>query len=106
MKHNDTFTTKGAIFTREGYTLTGWSTSQNSVSGEFQELLNKVKATNSELKTYWEGSDASKYSTSVEQQAEYMQQLTDTINEIGGFLVKVGQAYQEACENNANAING
>lgn len=73
--------------------------------GEFQELLNKVKATNSELKTYWEGSDASKYSTSVEQQAEYMQQLTDTINEIGGFLVKVGQAYQEACENNANAIN-
>jgi len=74
--------------------------------GEFQELLNKVKATNSELKTYWEGSDASKYSTSVEQQAEYMQQLTDTINEIGGFLVKVGQAYQEACENNANAING
>lgn len=74
--------------------------------GEFQELLNKVKATNSELKTYWEGSDASKYSTSVEQQAEYMQQLTDTINEIGGFLVKVGQAYQEACENNANAIKG
>ena len=74
--------------------------------GEFQELLNKVKATNSELKTYWEGSDASKYSTSVEQQAEYMQQLTDTINEIGGFLVKVEQAYQEACENNANAING
>lgn len=74
--------------------------------GEFQELLNKVKTTNSELKTYWEGSDASKYSTSVEQQAEYMQQLTDTINEIGGFLVKVGQAYQEACENNANAING
>ena len=74
--------------------------------GESQELLNKVKATNSELKTYWEGSDASKYSTSVEQQAEYMQQLTDTINEIGGFLVKVGQAYQEACENNANAING
>ena len=73
--------------------------------GEFQELLNKVKATNSELKTYWEGSDASKYSTSVEQQAEYMQQLTDTINEIGEFLVKVGQAYQEACENNANAIN-
>ena len=43
---------------------------------------------------------------SVEQQAEYMQQLTDTIIEIGGFLVKVGQAYQEACENNANAING
>ena len=74
-------------------------------ANEFQELLNKVKTTNSELKTYWEGSDASKYSASVEQQAEYMQKLADTVAEIGGFLVKVGQAYQEACENNANAIN-
>lgn len=74
--------------------------------GEFQTLLNKVKATNSELKSYWEGSDASKYSASIEQQAEYMQQLSEAINEIGNFLVKVGQAYQEACENNANAIKG
>lgn len=73
---------------------------------EFQTLLDKVKATNSELKTYWEGTDASKYSASIEKQAEYMQQLSDTINEIGGFLVKVGQAYQEACENNTNAIKG
>lgn len=73
--------------------------------GEFQELLNKIKNVNTELQTYWEGSDASKYSTQVAQQAEYMQQLTDTINEIGSFLVKVGQAYQEACENNSNAIN-
>lgn len=75
-------------------------------ASEFQELLNKIKSVNSELKTYWEGSDASKYSASVEQQAEYMQKLSETINEIGGFLVKVGNAYQEACENNANAING
>lgn len=74
--------------------------------GEFQELLNKVKAVNGELQTYWQGSDASKYSASVSQQAEYMQQLANTVNEIGEFLVKVGQAYQEACENNANAIRG
>ena len=74
--------------------------------GEFQDLLNKVKNVNTELQTYWEGSDASKYSTSVAQQAEYMQQLTNTINEIGAFLVKVGQAYEEAAENNANAIKG
>lgn len=74
--------------------------------GEFQELLNRIKTINTELQSYWEGSDSSKYSTSVSQQAEYMQQLTNTINEIGSFLVKVGQAYQEACENNANAIRG
>ena len=72
--------------------------------GEFQELLNKVKATNSELKTYWEGSDASKYSTSVEQQAEYMQQLTDTINDIGLFLIKIGEAYRQANEDNESGI--
>ena len=44
--------------------------------GEFAELLNKIKATNSELQTYWEGSDASKYSGAVAEQAQYMQQLS------------------------------
>ncbi len=71
---------------------------------EFQDLLNKIKNVNSELQTYWEGNDASKYSNSVAEQAEQMQKLAETINEIGAFLVKVGNAYQEACENNANAI--
>lgn len=74
--------------------------------GEFQDLLNSIKNVNTELQYYWEGSDASKYSTAVAQQAEYMQKLSDSINEIGAFLVKVGQAYQEACENNASSING
>jgi WXG100 family type VII secretion target len=72
---------------------------------DFTDLLNQVKNVNNELKTYWEGSDASKYSTSVEEQAVYMQKLADTINEIGAFLVKVGNAYQEACENNSSAVN-
>lgn len=72
----------------------------------FQELLNTIKTVNTELQTYWEGSDASKYSNAVAVQAETMQQLSNTIDEIGTFLVSVGKAYQEACENNANAING
>lgn len=79
----------------------------NSVStkgAEFQELLNQIKAVNAELQTYWEGSDASKYTGAVAEQAEVMNRLAETINEIGAFLVKVGNAYQEACENNANAI--
>lgn len=75
-----------------------------SKGSEFQELLSKVRTVNSELQTYWQGSDASKYSNAVSEQTEYMQQLSNTINEIGEFLVKVGQAYQEASENNANAI--
>lgn len=73
--------------------------------GEFQQLLNKIKNINTELQGYWEGSDAAKYTTAVGEQAQTMQQLAETINEIGVFLVKVGQAYQEACENNASAIH-
>lgn len=73
--------------------------------GEFEQLLSKIKTTNAELQGYWEGSDASKYTEAVGTQAQTMQELADTINEIGSFLVKVGQAYQEACENNASAIN-
>ncbi len=72
---------------------------------EFQSLLNQIKTTNQDLKAAWEGQDASKYANAVEEQAQSMQKLCDTINEIGEFLVKVGQAYQKAAEENANAIN-
>lgn len=74
-------------------------------ASDFQELLNKIKTTNNELKGYWEGSDASKYSSAVEQQAQTMQELANVIDEIGRFLVQVGEAYQAATEDNANAIN-
>ncbi len=73
---------------------------------QFQELLNKIKNLNSELQTYWQGSDASKYSNSVAQQAEVMQKLSQSVTEIGSFIVKVGRAYQEVSENNANSIRG
>jgi len=74
--------------------------------GDFQELLNNIKTVNNELQSYWQGSDASKYSTAVATQAENMQQLVNTINEIGEFLVKVGNAYRDVAEQNAGAING
>ena len=73
--------------------------------GEFQELLNRIKSVNTELQSYWEGSDASKYSTAVATQAEEIQRLVDTINEIGAYLVKVGNAYEEAMNNNMSGIN-
>lgn len=86
--------------------LNSVGTQVSAKGGEFNELLTKIRAINSELQSYWEGSDASKYTAAVAQQAETMQKLANAIDEIGTFLVKAGQAYQEACENNANAING
>ena len=73
---------------------------------DFQELLNRIKAVNTELQSYWEGSDASKYSGAVATQAEEVQELVNTINEIGEFLVKVGNAYEEAMNANMGGING
>ena len=72
---------------------------------DFQELLEKIRSVNTELQSYWEGQDAAKYSTAITSQLENMQKLANTINEIGPFLVKVGNAYNEASEKNANGVN-
>lgn len=72
--------------------------------GEFRNLLGKIQNTNNELKTYWQGADASKYSGAVEEQATHMQKLADTIEEIGTFLIKVGDAYEQAMQQNSDAI--
>ena len=72
---------------------------------EFQSLLSKVKTTNEELKTFWEGEDANAYTTAVSEQAVTMQKLADTIEEIGNFLKSAANAYREAMESNKGAIN-
>lgn len=73
---------------------------------EFQELLNQIKTVNTNLEAAWAGSDASKYSQSVATQAEEIQRLVNSINEIGAFLVKVGNTYEEAMNTNMSGING
>ena len=72
---------------------------------EFNSLLIKVKTANESLKSYWEGSDSSKYANAVEEQARTMDQLATTINEIGSFLVRVGDAYEKVSQANQDAIN-
>ena len=42
-------------------------------AGEFQTDLNSIKNVNSQLASYWEGQDASKYSTAVSAQVSEMQ---------------------------------
>lgn len=79
---------------------------QVSTKGEeFQSLLNKIKEANNQLQSYWQGDDASKYSNAVAQQAENMQMLVNTINEIGTTLVSIGKAYQDVVEANTSSIN-
>lgn len=70
----------------------------------FKELLSKIETINSELKAAWEGSDASRYTDAVSEQATTMKKLGETMTELGGFLVKVGNAYKEAMEANRDAI--
>lgn len=73
-------------------------------SEEFSNLLSKINNINSQLKGYWQGADATKYSGAVEEQLQYMQQLKETIAEIGEFLIQVGNAYEEAMQRNCDAI--
>lgn len=73
-------------------------------SEEFSNLLSKINNINSQLKGYWQGQDATKYSGAVEEQLQYMQQLKETIAEIGEFLIQVGNAYEEAMQRNCDAI--
>ncbi len=73
---------------------------------EFQALLDTIKSNNNNLKTYWEGSDSEQYAIAVEEQARYMQDLSDEIASIGNFLIKVGNEYERVAQENANSING
>ena len=76
----------------------------NEKGNEFKEVLTTIRNINNELQGYWEGSDATKYTNAVAEQAAYMDELAKTINQMGDFLIKVGNAYKEVSENNANAI--
>lgn len=71
---------------------------------EFKNLLSKVKSANESLRSYWEGKDAIKYANQVEEQAKVMDQLAATIDEIGRYLVRVGDAYEKVSQQNEEAI--
>ena len=72
---------------------------------EFNNLLRNVNNINSQLSSCWVGTDANKYFATVNQQMQYMNQLSMTISEIGNYLIRVSNAYQNASNNNANSIN-
>lgn len=73
---------------------------------EFTKLLGQIQQTNTELQSYWEGAEATKYAGAVEQQLALMNELATTINEIGSFLTNVGTKYEQVSAENAGAIRG
>lgn len=71
---------------------------------QFTELLGRIENQNNNLRNAWEGTDATAYTQAVAEQAQVMNKLAETINEIGIFLQKVNTEYQKAQEANKNAI--
>ena len=68
------------------------------------ELYNKISKTNNELKSYWEGQDAQKYSVAVSKQLKDMKDLTDTIAYISEFLDFSSNYINEVMANNVKML--
>lgn len=72
---------------------------QNS-AGDFKSLLGDIQSLNDNLKSCWKGGDADSYTGKIAEQAKIMNELQKTIQEIGGYLVSVGNAYEQAKNDN------
>lgn len=71
-----------------------------SSAGEFKTLLGEISTLNENLKSAWQGVDADKYTQKISEQAQIMNQLQATIDEIGAYLLRVAVAYENAMKEN------
>ena len=71
---------------------------------EFSEVLSKIISENDNLKNYWKGSDAEKYTNAVAAEIENMKILNKAINEMGEFLINAANAYERVNEANQSGI--
>lgn len=72
---------------------------------EFTDVLGKITSENDNLKNYWQGSDAEKYTGAVAKEIESMKVLEKAINEMGQFLIDAANAYERVNETNQSGIN-
>ncbi|MBR3117102.1 MAG: WXG100 family type VII secretion target [Bacilli bacterium] len=72
---------------------------------EFSDVLNKITSENDNLKNFWQGSDAEKYTGAVSKEIESMKVLQKAINEMGQFLIDAANAYERVNETNQSGIN-
>lgn len=75
-------------------------TAIQNYAGDFKKLLGEIQNLNDSLKRSWQGDDATKYTTEITEQAQVMNKLQQTIDEVGSYLIQVGNAYQKAMEEN------
>ena len=71
-----------------------------SNAGEFKSLLNDIHTQNEDLKQHWQGADADSYTSKITEQEQVMNKLQATMDEIGDYLIKVANAYEQAMEDN------
>lgn len=74
--------------------------SVQSSAGDFKSLLGDIQNLNDSLKNCWKGADADSYTGKIAEQAQIMNKLQTTIQEIGQYLVSVGDAYEKAMNDN------
>lgn len=75
-------------------------TAIQNYAGDFKKLLGEIQSLNDSLKNSWKGADATKYTNEITEQAQIMNKLQQTIDEVGLYLIQVGDAYQKAMEEN------
>ena len=74
-------------------------------ANEFSEILTKINGENDNLKNYWKGADAEKYTGAVTVEIDNMRTLEKAINEMGQFLIDAANAYEKVNETNQSGIN-
>lgn len=71
-----------------------------SNAADFKTLLGEISDLNGSLKQSWQGADADKYTQKIAEQAQIMNKLQASIDELGAYLVRVGDAYEKAMNEN------
>ena len=71
---------------------------------DFADILTKINSENDNLRNYWKGSDAEKYTGAVAVEIENMRTLYQAINEMGEFLIQAANSYQKVNEANQDGI--
>ncbi len=67
---------------------------------DFNTLLNQINQDNNNLKSCWKGDDAASYTSRIEEQAQVMKKLEESMREIGDYLIQVADTYEQTMRSN------